>query len=1023
MSDILKPVEFSVLLKWITEEYAHGRTVFGIPECKFFKKTDDTSVDLLNGKCATPVGPAAGPHTQSTQNIAAAYLTGSRFFELKTVQVLDSLEVDKPCIDAADEAYNTEWSTELTVPQAFEEYVKAWFLIHVLEEMFVLSPNIRNAFIFNMSVGYDIEGIKSPKIDRFISGMKNASETDVFDKCQSQLRIAIIDGKLPGISNPEFADGISPDISSSITLSTMHGCPPEDQEAICRYLLSKKKIDTYVKLNPTLLGYGFVKATLDELGYDEIELKEETFDNDMQYSDAVAMLRRLQEFAVEEGRIFGVKLSNTLAVTNNKEILDSDEMFMSGRALYPLTISLAAKLSEEFDGKLPISYSGGASFFNIKDIFESGIMPVTIATDLLKPGGYARMTQIAELLEEPMRNIPAGVTDTEKLRELADDALVEGRYRKEYRNAEMKCDRKLPLTDCFIAPCTLGCPVGQDIPEYIRLTGEKRYTEALEVIILKNPLPFITGFICDHECTLKCVRNDYEEPVMIREMKRIAAEGGFDELLRTLETPKISQNKRIAVIGAGPAGLSAGYFLAQSGFPVTVFEKSDRPGGTVAHAIPSFRIPEWAVENDIALIEKAGVEFRLNSAPVLDIDKLKKDGFEYIIIAIGAGLQSKLRIETDTIIFDAVDFLQNFKHATDTLGPCGNVAVIGGGNTAMDAARAAVRLKNVESVRIIYRRTTRQMPADGEELDAALGDGVIFEELRNPAVFRDGVLKCQVMELGGKGRDGRRRPSPVEGHFEEYRIDTVISAIGSKVDYELLENNNIEVDENGNIKVSESGETNVSNVFIAGDALRGPSNVIKAIADGRTATRAIMKKEKVPGTFDTSPGQRIAERRRVPGTFSGQIDAKKAVLCSAGDERDETHRCLECNLICNKCVEVCPNRANVAIQTKPGIFMDINQIIHLDALCNECGNCTTFCPYDGSPYQDKFTLFESCTDFKESSNDGFIIFEEHDESVTTIRHRGQVRKFTGVIVPDEDMEFRQILELIEEVKANYGYLL
>ncbi|MCK4956636.1 MAG: putative selenate reductase subunit YgfK, partial [Candidatus Cloacimonetes bacterium] len=456
MSDIMQPVEFKKLLNWILTEYNNDKTIFGIPESKFYRKSDDSHFEIFGEKCATPIGPAAGPHTQSTANIVSAFLTGSRFFELKTVQILDTLDIEKPCIAAADEGYNTEWSSELTVPQAYAEYVKAWFLLHLLNEILGLSAGAERAFIFNMSVGYDLKGIKSDKIDKYIEDMRNSSNNEVFIKCKKELKAAIQAGDIPGITDPEFVETISPNISNSITLSTMHGCPPQDQEAICKYFISEKKMHTFVKLNPTLHGYEYVRALFDKFGFDHITLKKESFTHDMQYPAAVKMLHTLIDFAKENGVQFGVKLSNTLAVKNDQGVLPTDEMYMSGRTLYPLTINLARKLSKEFAGKLPISYSGGTNYFNIKQIFETGIRPITIATDLLKPGGYAKLTQMCHLLENSMRNLPASTINLNLLNSVATDALENKRYYKNYKSdTPMKIDKKLPKTDCFIAPCTI----------------------------------------------------------------------------------------------------------------------------------------------------------------------------------------------------------------------------------------------------------------------------------------------------------------------------------------------------------------------------------------------------------------------------------------------------------------------------------------------------------------------------------------------------------------------------------------
>ncbi|HPR17402.1 MAG TPA: putative selenate reductase subunit YgfK, partial [Candidatus Cloacimonadota bacterium] len=978
---------------------------------------------------------AAGPHTQQTPNLVAAYLTGCRFFELKTVQILDELDIEKPCIEATDEGYNTEWSTELTVPQAYEEYVKAWFLLPVLNKMFGLSQLDERAFIFNMSVGYDLAGIKQKKIDDFIENLKDASHHPVFLECKNVLKKAIAAGDIPGISAPDFVETISPKISHSITLSTMHGCPPEDQETICKYLMQEKKLHTFLKMNPTLLGFEYVKETFTELGYDHITLQEESFTHDMQWEPAVKMLNVLLPFAQKQGVEFGVKLSNTLAVVNDKGKLPTDEMYMSGRALFPLTINLAKKLSHRYQGKLPISYAGGANYFNVKELYKTGIRPITIATDILKPGGYTKFTQMATLLNADMMSPAPEKIDLSKLDILAQKALEGNRFRFDARNHEsMKIGKKLEMLECFVAPCSEACPIHQDVPEYIRLIGEERYLEAFELILSKNPLPYITGYICDHKCMLKCVRNDYEEPVLIRELKRMAAEKGYQKYLETMKNQIPSNGIKVAVIGAGPAGLSSAYFLARAGFDVTVFDKTEKIGGTVMHTIPGFRLPQSAIQNDVELIKKMGVKFELNSDEKIDISKLKADGFKYINLAIGAWKSRSLSLEGNSSqICGAIKFLQEWKKNPQAIALGKNVAVIGGGNSAMDGARAARKTPGVENVYIIYRRTIREMPADREELDQAIKDGIIFHELLNPVAFQNGILKGQVMQLGEPDASGRKRPVPVKGKLIELKIDSVLSAIGEMVDYDILKANGIEVQENGKIALSEFWETNVENVFLSGDARRGPSTVVESIADGQKIAEGILLKEGFKSERVNASDYKFDHEARIKA-----IRAKKGVIKPTvetwktdAEVTEETKRCLECNFICNKCVEVCPNRANVAIKV-PG-FQNENQILHLDGLCNECGNCQTFCPYDGAPYKDKFTLFWSEQDMKENPNNGFLLLSETEEVKFKLRlddkiyylnvdQKGNLKSLEtdSQIKCGESLE--AILEVIWTVYKNYGYL-
>ena len=1031
MSDVMRPIAFKSLLRWMLEEYKNQNSIFNIPVDKFYYKQDKAYFEMFGEKCETAIGPAAGPATQQAMNLAASYLTGGRFFELKTVQILDALEIEKPCIDVPDEGYNTEWSTEFSVQEAFEEYVKGWFLIHVLNKMLGISQLDERAFIFNMSVGYDLEGIKSPKIDGFIEGLKDASSTDIFQECVTDLKSAIEAGIIPNISDADFADSISPKISNSITLSTMHGTPPDEQEGICRYLISEKKIHTYVKLNPTLLGYDYVRDVFDRQEFDHILLKEESFSHDMQYDDAVKMIRNLLKAGEENGVDFGIKLSNTLAVINDRGALPTDEMYMSGRALYPLTVNLTNKLAQEFGGDLAISYSGGATYFNIDDLFTSGIKPITLATDLLKPGGYSRLNQLSTILEKPMAENPSRKIDLEKLQSVAENAIVDERYHKESKpSAPMKTDQKLGLLDCFVAPCVVACPVHQDVPEYIQLIAEERFAEAYELIISSNAMPFVTGYICESACELKCVRNDYEETVRIRDLKRIASERGFDEVMSNLSPKAPRRETKVAIIGAGPAGLSSAYFLGREGFDVTVFDKTDKIGGMVTHGIADYRVPDEAIENDIELVKKMGAKFELNCDPKIDVQKLKDDGFKYVHLAIGAWKSRDLPIEGETDkVLGAIKFLTQFTDDPAPIRLGKNVAVVGAGNSAMDAARAALRVTGVESVTIVYRRSRKEMPATREEYIETTHDGAIFTELVNPVSLHDGVLKCQQMQLGEKDASGRRRPIPVEGEFVDFEIDTVITAIGELVEYELLEANQLIANEKGDIPINKYHETDVENVYLGGDAYRGPSSIIEAIADGRKVANGILEKENLTAT----PVKTAAEYEFDKNKRLANIAERKAVIAPQVSTElfdtnfaESTNRCLSCNIVCNKCVEVCPNIANTPIKVEG--LTDVNQILHLEGLCNECGNCAVFCPYDSDPAKDKFTLYWTVDEFEKGEHEGYVYTSE---TTLKMRHRSDVYE---LVLENAEAQFSDsaiqrsaemdgLLKMISTVETEYPYLL
>ncbi|MBP5160326.1 MAG: FAD-dependent oxidoreductase, partial [Lachnospiraceae bacterium] len=608
---------------------------------------------------------------------------------------------------------------------------------------------------------------------------------------------------------------------------------------IATYLITEKHLNTFIKCNPTLLGYEYARKTMDDMGYGYVQFGDFHFKDDLQYTDAVPMLRRLLELADSKGLAFGVKLTNTFPVDVKRNELPSEEMYMSGKSLYALTLSVASKLSHDFDGKLRISYSGGADFFNIDKIFKLGIWPITMATTVLKPGGYNRMVQIAELIENSNTFGDFGGVDVAGLDRLLEEAKTDPRHVKAIKPApERKISKKVPLTDCFFAPCEQGCPINQDITSYMKLVTLGRQADAMKVIGLKNPLPFITGTICAHRCMGRCTRNFYEEPVHIRTMKLKAAEDGYGSYLSYVkaEAAKIAKTgRKAAVVGAGPAGIAAAYFLARAGIETTVFEKRQAAGGIVRNVIPSFRIANEAIEKDAALAEAMGVRFEYGRE-IGSLDELK--GFDSVILAVGAEKKGNVRLESGEAV-NAIDFLEKFKSAPDSVVLGKNVVTIGGGNTAMDTARAAKRAKGVEHSYLVYRRDRRNMPADEQELKEALKDGVEFMELLAPLSLADGKLRCEKQRLGEYDASGRRGIEST-GEFCEIPADTVIAAVGEKVDTDLYKKLGLEVDDRGKAKTDADGQTSVKGVYVAGDALNGPATVVEAIRDARKAADAVI---------------------------------------------------------------------------------------------------------------------------------------------------------------------------------------
>jgi putative selenate reductase len=451
------------LLHLIRRAEREQDSIFDLPKNKMWRGTPaglDFSRSFHGERAANVVGPAAGPHTQMAQNIALSYLAGARILELKTVQIMDELKIPRPCIDVANIGFNVEWSQELKIEQSTEEYAKAALLIAALQRMGIPEglPVADQDYLLDLSLGYDLKGIRSERITTFVKSMLDAST--VIDRLL---------GELP----PSWRDlAPKPKLISCITLSTFHGCPAHEIESIARYLLEEIGVHVVVKLNPTLLGIEEVGRILHgELGYDELTLEQRHFDHDLHWDQALEMIARLQQVARERALTFGVKLTNTLVVRNHKTFFPETEkeMYLSGQPLHVLSTQLYAKLRAAVTGPIAYSFSAGIDQHNFPLAAAADLCPVTTCTDLLRPGGYARLPKYLDNLAEMMT--ACGAKDLDELiekkggadaaaRQLAEAALLDPRYRKaKNTKTPKKIGSHLELFDCVNCDkCIPVCP-------------------------------------------------------------------------------------------------------------------------------------------------------------------------------------------------------------------------------------------------------------------------------------------------------------------------------------------------------------------------------------------------------------------------------------------------------------------------------------------------------------------------------------------------------------------------------------
>jgi len=407
---VLTPYPLAALARRMFRELETSGAIYDLPANRFYLGDPelDFSVHFHGYRASSPLGPSAGPHTQMAQNLVLSWLGGSRVFELKTVQVRDDLEIPRPCIDMRTVGLNAEWSQELEVPESLDEYVKGMMLIEMLRASGKLevAPGFGDS-LFDISVGYDLEGIRSDKVAAFLRAMLDAEPA--IERLRAELPAEL--GELRDLPFPTR-------LSDTVTLSTFHGCPPEEIEGIIEHLLDEYGFHCIVKLNPTLLGAEEARHLLhDELGYTGYRVPDRAFVNDTTWDQALGFIDRLRAKAAGLGLGFGIKLTNTLIVENEHGFLpDSEpEVYLSGPPLHVLSMHLARRFRRHFrqqgDAELPISFSAGIDRGNFPDAAALGMVPITTCSDLLQKGGYGRLAGYHQALAKRMKSVGAGTLD------------------------------------------------------------------------------------------------------------------------------------------------------------------------------------------------------------------------------------------------------------------------------------------------------------------------------------------------------------------------------------------------------------------------------------------------------------------------------------------------------------------------------------------------------------------------------------------------------------------------------------
>jgi NADPH-dependent glutamate synthase beta subunit-like oxidoreductase/formate hydrogenlyase subunit 6/NADH:ubiquinone oxidoreductase subunit I len=537
------------------------------------------------------------------------------------------------------------------------------------------------------------------------------------------------------------------------------------------------------------------------------------------------------------------------------------------------------------------------------------------------------------------------------------------------------------------APCQMTCPAGLDIPTYVTLIGLGRDAEAIDVIRRDCPFPWVCGLVCTRPCELMCVRARIDTPISIKTLKGFAAERAMSQGSYKNPQKDPDKNRKVCVIGAGPGGMSAAYYLALKGYGVRIIEQQSVAGGMLLLGIPRYRLPREVIDREVAMLKNLGIEFQFSTRFGQDttFEKLKTEGFEAFFLAVGAHKSFKLGVPGEADfpqVIEAIDFLRDVALG-DRQVPGKKAVVIGGGNVAIDAARTCLRLGS-EMVTLAYRRTRSEMPADAEEVEQAEEEGIRFEFLNIPEEIigspgRVEGLRCLQARLVTKEGQDRKYPVPIEDSEFMIDADVIICAIGQQVDADCLAAvNGLDWTRRKTINVNMvTMETSLEGVFAAGDAVTGPATVIEAIGGGKRAAESIdrylegIPQPKMPPVptrrgrieyLEVTAGSKMTIKRPdmpLLNIYRRRTTFQQAELGYPEDSvREEARRCLRCDIClrCGKCIEVCRDKMGVnALQMG---YFDFDHPVPTDFRLTEercilCGACATNCPTGAMQIEDR----------------------------------------------------------------------